>query len=321
MKVSVILCTFNRCQSLPKALESIGASTFPTSVEWEVLVVDNNSSDGTRQVIQDFCHHYPDRFRYTFEPQQGKSHALNMGIRESRGDVLAFMDDDVTVDHLWLQNLTASLNVSDWAGAGGRIIPEWNTSPPRWLPLDGRFASAPLALFDLGLDSVQLTEPPFGTNMAFRKVMFEKYGGFRADLGPNPDNLIRGEDTEFGSRLLSAGERLRYEPTAVVYHPVAANRARKDYFLAWWFDKGRADIRQHGLEANRICYRGVPLVLFRRLAIWTVRWIVAVKPWVRFECKLKVWINAGMITECWHRPPRVENPHDRDFQGEAPISR
>ncbi len=84
MKISVILCTHNRCQSLAKALNSLAALTLPESVEWEVLVVDNNSSDGTREVVQrDFCGRYPGRFRYLFEPQPGKSYALNAGIRQA----------------------------------------------------------------------------------------------------------------------------------------------------------------------------------------------------------------------------------------------
>jgi glucosyl-dolichyl phosphate glucuronosyltransferase len=301
MKITVVLCTYNRCQCLTNTLESVSSLEPPGANEWEVLVVDNNSSDHTREVVGNFCRSHPGRFRYLFEAQQGKSYALNTGIREARGDIVAFIDDDVAAEPTWLKNLTGAMCDEKWAGAGGRILPEWTSPPPRWLPRDGRYPLAPFALFDLGMVAGQLNEPPFGTNMAFRKVMFEKYGDFRTDLGPNPVNMIRGEDTEFGSRLLAAGERLRYEPTAVVYHPVLANRIRKDYFLTWWFDKARADIRQHGIEANRICCRGIPLVLFRRIVLWTLRWISAAKPRVRFQCKVNVWINAGMITECYHR--------------------
>jgi glucosyl-dolichyl phosphate glucuronosyltransferase len=298
MKITVILCTYNRCLALSKCLESVSAQEPPDASDWEVLVVDNNSSDHTRELVEDFCQRYPGRFRYLFESQQGKSYALNAAIREAHGDLLAFVDDDVTVERTWLQNLTSSLRNDDWAGAGGRILPEWHCPPPNWLPLNERYALGPFALFDLGPDAGQLTEPPFGTNMVFRKAMFEKYGGFRIDLGPNPDNLIRGEDTEFGGRLLAAGERLRYEPAAVVYHPVLANRARKEYVLEWWFNKARADIRAIG---NRPCAKwnvvGIPLLFFRRLAVWTVRWMVAVEPSRRFSCKLKVWTIRGAIRE------------------------
>ena len=86
MKISVILSTYNRCQSLAKALDSAAASTLPEGDEWEVVVVDNNSTDQTRDVVEDFQRRHPGRFRYVFESQQGLSHARNAGIREARGD-------------------------------------------------------------------------------------------------------------------------------------------------------------------------------------------------------------------------------------------
>jgi glycosyltransferase involved in cell wall biosynthesis len=299
MRISVILCTYNRCESLAKALESAAALKLPESVEWEVLVVDNNSNDNTREVVADSCHRYPGCFRYLFEPQPGKSYALNAGIREARGEVLAFMDDDVTVEPAWLENLTAPLQNGEWAGSGGRILPERTFMPPRWLPLDWRYALAPLAMFDVGPDACELTEAPFGTNMAFHKRMFEKYGGFRTDLGPRPGSEIRSEDTEFGRRLLAAGERLHYEPAAVVYHSVPQSRLDKKYFLTWWFDKARADTRAFGVQPGTRWYVGrVPLYLIRRLAVWTLRWMLSANPRTRFSSKLKVWGVVGSIVEC-----------------------
>jgi GT2 family glycosyltransferase len=138
--------------------------------------------------------------------------------------------------------------------------------------------------------------------MAFRKEMFAKYGTFRTDLGPRPGSEIRSEDTEFGSRLLAAGERLRYEPGALVYHAVPLNRLRKPYFLKWWFDKARADIRELGVPPETKWYvAGIPLYLFRRLAVWTARWLVTVEPSRRFSCRIKAWGRVGEILECYRR--------------------
>jgi GT2 family glycosyltransferase len=252
--------------------------------------------------VNKFRCQYPNRFRYLFEPQPGKSHALNAGIQEACGDILAFMDDDVIVEPTWLENLTSALRNGDWAGTGGRIVPGWNCSPPRWLPRSGQYALAPLAAFDLGLEAGPLLEPPFGTNMAFRRAMFDKYSGFRTDLGLRPGSEIRNEDTEFGLRLLVAGERLHYEPSAVVYHPVPQNRLRKGYFLAWWFAKARADIRQYGVPPETKWYiGGIPMYLFRRLAVWTARWLVTFEPSRRFSCKLKAWSIVGGIVECYRQ--------------------
>jgi glucosyl-dolichyl phosphate glucuronosyltransferase len=300
MKITVILCTYNRCQSLTKALESVAALRLPESIKWEVLVVDNNSTDQTRKMVENFSCPYPRRFRYLFEPQQGKSYALNAGIREAAGDVLVFTDDDATVEPTWLQKLTAPLNNREWAGVGGRTLPEQTFSAPNWLGLEERYAMGPLAIFDLGAEARELTEPPFGNNMAYRREMFEKYGGFRTDLGPRPGSEIRSEDTEFGQRLLSAGERLRYEPSAIVYHAVPPYRIQKSYFLAWWFGKARADFREFGIPSDtRWFVAGVPLYLFRRLAVGILRWIVAVRPARRFSCKRDVWFNFGELVESY----------------------
>jgi glycosyltransferase involved in cell wall biosynthesis len=288
IKITAILCTYNRCQSLAKALESLAASILPNSVEWEVLVVDNNSCDQTRDVVEDFCRRFPGRFRYLLETQQGKSFALNAGIREAPGGVLAFVDDDVTVDPAWLQNLTNALHNTEWAGAGGRIILQWPPSLPKWLSVDGPLARHGFPGFDQGPVAKELIGPPFGTNMAFRKKIFEKYGAFRADLGPNPGSEIRGEDTEFGRRLIAAGERLRYEPSAVVFHPVPENKINKKHFLKWWFDNGRAGAREFQVR---------PVRQFCSLAAWTLRWMVTFEPRVRFFRKLIVWEKAGRLVE------------------------
>jgi glycosyltransferase involved in cell wall biosynthesis len=301
MKITVILCTYNRCSQLAKALESVANLRLDESVEWEVLVVDNNSGDQTREVVDTFSRRYPDRFRYLFEARQGKSHALNAGIREASGDVLAFMDDDVVVEATWLQNLTAVLQTDEWAGAGGRIVPEREFTPPCWLSLNGKYALAPLAMFDLGDTAHELAEAPYGTNMAFRKRVFEEHGGFRTDLGPCPGSEIRGEDTEFGRRLLSRGERLRYEPSAIVYHSVPKERIQQKYFLAWWYDWARAEVRVSGMPPQaRWVVLGVPLYLFRRLVAWTLRWIVSIEPARRFSCRINAWTQVGAIVE-WYR--------------------
>lgn len=303
--ITVILCTYNRCISLATTLDSIARSILPDSEGWEVLVVDNNSDDQTRKVVHKFCLQYPHRFRYFFEPRPGKSHALNSGIREARGNILAFTDDDVTVDPTWLKNLTASLHSGEWMGAGGRIVPQWPCAPPSWLPTHQRYGLAPLVQFDLGPEVAPLTEPPFGANMAFRRDVFRKYGPFRTDLGPRPNGeTCKSEDIEFGQRLLAAAEPLRYEPSAVVHHAVPKNRLQKSYFLNWWLDKARSDVRASGGAPDaKWLVGGVPLYLCRRVAIWILKWMVTFDPPQRFACKLSVWSLMGTILELHRQSP------------------
>jgi PST family polysaccharide transporter len=296
--VTVILCTYNRSRMLRTALDSL--THVDTKRNWEVIVVDNNSSDGTQAVAEEYCQTYPGRFRYIFEPRQGKSHALNRGIQESRGGILAFTDDDVRVDQRWLDLLVSRLDDPTWAGVGGRVLPDVAFSPRPWMSLDHPHFRAPLVMFDLGGQAGPMHEAPFGANMAFRREVFERRGGFRIDLGPCPGSTVRSEDTEFGTRLLAAGEALWYEPAAAVYHAVPPERLRKRYFLGWWYGKGRAEVRESGVAGDeRWSVAGVPLVFVRRLLVWLPRWALTLRPADRFNNKLKVWSLWGTICEAY----------------------
>jgi glucosyl-dolichyl phosphate glucuronosyltransferase len=305
MTATVIICTYNRCETLKKALQSISVSILPPSVEWEVLVIDNNSNDQTRAVVEDFCRQVPQRFRYLFEPHPGKSYALNAGIAAARGDVLAFTDDDVIVEPTWLANLAAPLCDKTCAGAAGKTLPITSFSTPKWLSDDAysQWGGVLGGLFDMGNDPFDLTTAPYGVNMAFRKGMFENYGMFRVDLGPSPTSEIRNEDTEFGQRLLAAGERLRYVPSAVVYHEISCNRLQKKYFLKWWYDFGRARIRENGVRPKIFGvprpYISIPNNILRVLPVETLRWFLASDQPKRFYYKCRVWATAGRIEEIW----------------------
>lgn len=297
------------------ALESLEASVLPTTSEWELLIVDNNSKDATRQVAERFCERNPQRFRYLFEANQGKSCALNAGIRNAHGEILAFVDDDVTVVPGWLYNLTSDLNSGEWAGAGGRILLPAGFSPPRWLALEGplRQGAALCAHFDFGDLPGELKEAPYGTNMAYRKEMFTRYGGFRIDLGPRPGSELRNEDTEFGGRVLAGGERLRYVPSAVVYHPVPEERVRKGFFRARWFALGRAQVRENG---PRIKVSEIPRY-YRTLWRTTLRpqlrdWRHARDPKERFSLQCKAWCTAGTMAEVWSQALRGQVARSSD---------
>ncbi len=329
MNITVILATHNRAYALTDTLEELAASKIADSVEWEVVVVDNNSTDGTREVVEDFCRRYPGRFRYIFEPRSGKSYALNTGVREANGNVLAFMDDDVRVDASWLTNLTAPLAGTEWAGVGGRTLLAKPFTPPKWMPGQGQESLLGIlgAVFDLGPAQGELNQAPYGANMAFRRVMFEKYGLFRTDLGPSPDPDVPRpcEDTEFGRRLMAAGERLYYEPSAVVYHPILENRIRRSYFLSWHFDYGRAMVREW---VSGPTIFGIPRRCFTFLKLvgvclpWEAsRWFVTIDPRRRFWRRCWVWATAGQIKEIygqWRRA-RVSCEASEGRGIEAPV--
>jgi glycosyltransferase involved in cell wall biosynthesis len=330
--ISLILCTYNRSWSLAKALESVAASTLLDSVGWDVWVVDNNSTDQTREVIEDFCRRYPGRFHYMFEPKQGKSHALNAAIQAATGEVLAFTDDDVIVEPGWLKNLTAPLDDSKWSGTAGRISLGTDFSPPPWLAIRGAFSlGSSLVQFDEGDTQVELTKAPFGANMAFRKRMFEKYGNFRTDLGRKGRGLIGNEDTEFGERLMVAGERLCYVPSALVNHPVTPGRLTKRYIRAYWFYYGRSVARQAG---EQLPLWIIPLRYLRRF-IRRLKWMFSVNrrwvwsPHARFFCEVHALMAVGQIVESYRqsfqanlssmifRKGAKENPADLNHQAKS----
>ncbi len=306
MKISVILCTYNRCQSLSRALESIAATQMPEHADWQVLIVDNNSNDQTREVAESYCRRDPSHFHYVFESQQGKSFALNRGIREALGEILAFIDDDITVEPTWLFELTKAFSDTQWSGAGGRVYLPTDFSPPSWMALKGdQSLVSILALFDLGSEPCPLSKPPIGNNMAFRSEVFAKYGVFRTDLGPSPGSEIRFEDTEFGSRVMQGGGRILYVPSAVVHHAVDPRRLKKDFFLAYHFDYGRGLIRHKGDRSPVGIVPRSLISFFNRLLnmlpkkIWW--WLRESDPQKRFFNKCHVWAMAGEIVELFDR--------------------
>jgi len=116
--------------------------------------------------------------------------------------------------------------------------------------------------------------------------------------------------------LLDRGEQIRYEPSAVVYHPVTEERLTRKSHLEWWFDHGRSNIIRFGAQPNaKYFVRGIPLYLFRQLAVWTVRWMVAVDSGKRFDSKREVWNISGQIIESFR-----SRTTERRQCGEAPLS-
>lgn len=303
--LTVLICTFNRCDTLKAALESVAASAVPDSIGWEVLVVDNNSNDRTRAVVEELGGQHPGKFRYCFEPKAGKSYALNAGIAHARGEIIAFLDDDVTVEPTWLHNLTKPLRSGEWVVSGGRTLPVRQVVLPAWLAIRGSHSLGGVlaAVFDFGDESCELKVPPYGANMAVLKRMFEKYGLYRTDLGPSPNSDIPrpNEDTEFGRRLMAGGEKLWYAADAVAYHPIVEERIQKQYFLNWWFDYGRAVARERGFRPAVFGvprrFFTIPKIVVTLLSVRTLRWLVTIDPAKRFFDKCWVWMTVGAMIE------------------------
>jgi glycosyltransferase involved in cell wall biosynthesis len=219
--VTVAICTYNRCESLAETLASLVAQNSAEAADWQVLIVDNNSSDPTLRVISGFTGRIG--VRVVRETRQGLSHARNRALREARGEWVVFIDDDVKLDSGWLAAWIGGLRgAPDAAYAGGRILPDWRGAPPGWFHgeklalIDGA-----LGWFDLGEVVRPLSDddpPPFGGNMAIRRQIALGLNGFRPDLGMKGDELGRGEETDFFLRARRKGAGGLYVGTALCQH-------------------------------------------------------------------------------------------------------
>jgi len=295
MDISVILCTYNRASSLLTTLESFLNLERPKHCAWELLIVDNNSTDGTRYVADQFAAKADFPVRYICEKRQGRSAALNAGIKEANGEFVAFTDDDVILHHGWLSHLKSTFDTFDCSAVAGRVLPQWNHPKPEWLEMDGQFA---VVSFDLGNELKSVRVPPLGANSAFRRDIFEKYGLFRLDLGVNgSSHTITCDDTEFGERLIRGGEKIIYCPTAIIYHPVDPKRTTKKYFLSWYYYNGVSLTRMAGFRKEGICYFGAPRWLYREALSNLIKWMLSIHPNRRFQHKLQTYRSIGQIAE------------------------
>lgn len=269
MNASIIVCTYNRAESLKDTLAALAALKAQPDLQWEVLVVDNNSRDHTRKVVEAAQRDWP-RLRYVFEAAQGLSHARNRGIVESTGEVLLFTDDDVLPEPEWLETTLEGLAKYQADACGGYIAPIWETPPPAWLT--ERFYGF-LAVRTDRKDDYMITEPsqaPFGANMAFRKNVFDRLGMFDIRRGRQGNVLAGGEDIEFFERILSADMRAIFLGRSRVHHKVEAYRCTKRYLRRWRFQSSRNLAITKGFEGSRRVFN-IPLYLFPKTARAAVR--------------------------------------------------
>ena len=234
--ISLVICTYNRVAYLGSALEKIAANKVP-ECGYEVVLVDNNSTDGTEEVCQAFGESHPEvKFRRFLETAQGLSFARNRGIREAQGDIIVFLDDDSMVEQDYLQKLEKYCQDYPQAAAfGGCIHPLFESgSEPDWLC---KWTYSWFSAIDLGPQAKEFTSGyPIGANMGFRRSALDTAGVFNTSLGRTLKNLMGGEEKDIFDRIAAAGLHIWYFPDLKVGHVIPESRTTKDYIIS--FAKG-----------------------------------------------------------------------------------
>jgi len=307
--VSVIVCTYNRAQLFKNFLESFFSQEgdFP---DCELIIVDNNSRDETKKVCEEYETNKKINVKYLFETKQGLSYARNLAVQNASGDVLAFIDDDVSVDSKWLTMVKKlSDSYMQYAAFGGKIVPLWEKMKPKWVSFEGKYPviQSVFPSHDYGDEireyPIKTQKNPIGANMIFRKFVFEKYGHFREDLGVyGAQNKSCGlcEDTEFVWRILGNGEKALYYPPAVIYHYVPSERSSKAYIKNWYYRLGGSLTRiKHNYydKENYVRLWGTPVWAFRKLVKPAFLLIFSGNSEKRFFYKLHFYRMLGSISE------------------------
>ena len=278
MDISVVVCTYNQAPSLRLTLEALAAQVTPPDLAWEVVVVDNNSSDATARVVDAFVATARIRVRYLFVGRQGLSHARNTGLAHATGAVVAFTDDDVGPAPEWLASISIAMRESGADIVGGRILPAWDSPPPPWLR--GRaFVPGHLAIMEHEAPAVlrAATGMPaiWGANMAFRRDVFDRVGRFDPRFGLVGTRLYRGEEVDLVARALAVGCRAVYDPRLVVWHRIGADRMCVRYLSRLSFQRAEGQARAESAPAGRQLL-GAPLYTYRAAARGVASWLRAV---------------------------------------------
>ncbi len=303
MKLSVVIPTYNRAKLLDLTLKSLAKAERPDGLELTVVVVDNNSGDDTKSVVESWKSQLP--LVYIFESRQGKSRALNTGIENSDSDLIGMIDDDEEVAETWLVEL-ARVFLARWNEVdfiGGRYTPCWEVPPPSWLPK--QYTGV------VGFSNPGEEELPYGGdfkgmmpggNAVVKLSALREVGLYNENLGPVGKDLMGCEDDDMYQRLLGAGKHGIYCPKLTIYHRVPAYRLTKKYFRRWCYGWGASQsvIDQHRPQFDGPRVFGVPRFMFGdgvRGALKMLSSMVRLKSDEAFAHELSLWILAGYFRE------------------------
>ena len=270
--ISIIICTYNRAQMLNDTLAS-WHKVDKSNINVELIVIDNNSSDATADVVKAYQNSNNLAVAYFYESNIGLSFARNRGIKESRGHIIAFIDDDVYIDRHWLQEIRRIFNDNpDIHCIGGNSVPVFETVKPDWIN-DRLLKMYGATLSGNREKPMHYPNHPFGVNMAFRRIVFERAGMFNPRLGRIKKSLLSNEEKELFYRIDQMGLKTRYTPKAIIYHRVPEDRLQPDWIVKRYFGQGLSKV-----AFNQITIKKGRLALFKDAIVYFKRAILGTQP-------------------------------------------
>jgi len=261
MLLSVIIPTRNRSQTLSCTLDSIKMQTIDPKL-FEVIVIDNRSTDSTRDMVDSFSGKIPN-LRYFYEKEPGLHVGRHKGLKEAKGNILVYADDDIEAFPTWLEGIVGVFEDKDVVLVGGKNLPKFETEPPDWIMKmwlqsrpEGKILGL-LSILDLG-DSIKVINPfyVFGCNYSIRKSIVLEAGGFHPDALPRELVRFRGDGESYVSRyIMENGYKALYYPKTSIFHYVSRERMTLKYFYHRAYIQGISDSfvqtrNDHGIDSK-----------------------------------------------------------------------
>lgn len=271
MLVTVAICSWNRAALLRETLQQMTRLEPDDSFDWELLVVDNNSTDDTPGVLAEFGARLP--LRALHEPKPGKSNAANLAVKEARGDYILWTDDDVLVEPDWVRQYVAAFRCYPEADVfGGRLDPWFEGTPPKWLKEGFQRVAGVYAAIDLNRPGGIAPESfyPLGASMAIRRSAHLRHA-FDPRIGPQPGSSIRGEEWVLVRELRREGAQVVWVPDAIARHFIPRARQTEAYLRDWFRGHGKLAAMMEQKPGRKLSLLGRPAWLWRQWVEHSVR--------------------------------------------------
>lgn len=287
--LSAVICTYNREKYIYNVLRSIAENDFSKD-GYEIVLVNNNCTDNTEAECLRFKNDFPDvAFHCFHEPNQGLSYARNCGIRESKGDIIIYVDDDAVVNKEYLRTYAEFFSrCHEAAAAGGPITPQYETEEPEWMSHYTRMLLT--GALDLGSKEREFPKGAFpgGGNVAYRRSVFDQIGLFNVELGRKGNSLIGAEEKDLFDRMGSQGMKFYYLPNAILYHIIPEHKLTKDYLKRLSLGIGQSERYRTKIISEKKYYR--------RLIQEFVKWCGTIILWVGFALKGEIKKGNKLVT-------------------------